>query len=151
MQFRTVLAIAASGLLAACALSPDVTPGLEGTRWQLVSVSGPDLPLPEHKPIAIGFYDSRVYFQACNALSGRYTQVRNQIAVPKGFIGTRMACEKSMMTVDAAATEMLQRGVNFSLKGDTLVLQSDGQRWSFERLPDVQQAPATTAATESGS
>lgn len=151
MHVRTALAFAATGLLAACALAPDVTPGLEGTRWQLVAISGPDLPLPEQKPVAIGFYDSRVYFHACNALSGRYTQVRNQIAVPKGFIGTRMACDEPLMTLDAAATAMLQHGVSFVIRGETLVLQADDQRWSFERLPDVPQAPATTAAAESGS
>lgn len=151
MHVRTVFALALSGLLAACAFAPDATPGLERTQWQLVSVAGRDLPVPEQKPIILAFYDSRVYFHACNALSGRYTQVRNQIAVPKGFIGTRMACDQALMTLDAAATDILQSGVDFSINDDTLVLRAGDQRWSFERRPALLQAPATTAANESGS
>src|SRR5690606_17288522 len=68
MRFPTVLALAAATLVTGCALTQGEPPSLEGTRWQLVSVSGRDLPVPEQKPVALGFHDSRVYFHACNAL-----------------------------------------------------------------------------------
>lgn len=147
MRLPAILAITAV-ISTGCALTQDEPPGLEGTRWQLTSVSGRTLTLPDQETVALGFHDSRVYFRACNALSGRYTQVRNHIAVPKGFIGTRMACEKNILMIDAAATELFQRGVTVHVSGDSLTLEGGSEKWSFRRLPGIQLEPTTTAANE---
>ena len=75
MQSRTLFAAALAGSLAGCAFqAPVAYPGLEGTQWQLVSVTGRTLTLPETPPIELRFQDSRVNFHGCNALSGRYSE-----------------------------------------------------------------------------
>ena len=141
MQPRAIFAIASALALAACAHQPAVAPGLEGTQWQLVSVTGRDLGIPEKPPIELRFQDSRVNFHACNALSGRYSQQGNHIVVAKGFVGTRMACEAPIMAIDSAAAELFRKGVKFTRYDHTLVLESGDERWAFKRQADL--APST--------
>ena len=134
MQSRAILATAVCLFVTACATQQSAeTPGLEGTLWQLESVSGRSLAIPEKPPVELRFLDSRVNFHACNAQSGRYTQEGTLIRVAKGFVGTRMSCEGSLMAIDSAAALLFEKGVNFKLSGDTLTLEGNGERWRFER------------------
>ncbi len=134
MQSRTLFAAALAGSLAGCAFqAPVAYPGLEGTQWQLVSVTGRTLTLPETPPIELRFQDSRVNFHGCNALSGRYSQEHNRIVVAKGFVGTKMMCPPELMAIDSAASELFQRGVRFTLYDTTLVLEGENERWAFSR------------------
>lgn len=125
--------ILATGLLAGCsATGPSTTPPLDATRWQLVEVSGRSLTLPKSPPIELRFIDGRVHFHGCNALSGRYQLNEQQLQVPKGFVGTRMTCNDELLNIDAAATQLLESGAQVRLQGHRLVLQGNGERWTFE-------------------
>ncbi len=140
MQSRAIFAAALVFSLAGCAFkTPVAYPGLEGTHWQLVSISNQALTIPESPPIELRFQDSRVNFHGCNALSGRYSQEGNRIVVAKGFVGTKMMCEADIMKIDAKAGELFQKGVRFTLYDTTLVLESDNERWAFKRYesPDA--------------
>ncbi len=135
MQCRAIFAsvLAAVGL-AGCALQPPVeAPGLDGTRWQLVSVSGRTLQVPDAPPVELRFLESRVNVHGCNALSGRYVQEGTRLTVPKGFVGTRMACDAPLQAVDTAAVELFEKGVEFTKEDETLVIQGSGERWTFRR------------------
>lgn len=141
MQSRAIFAAALVLSLAGCALqTPVAYPGLEGTHWQLVSVSGHALKIPESPPVELRFQDSRVNFHGCNALSGRYSQEGTRIIVAKGFVSTKMMCNAEMMEIDAAASELFHKGTRFTLYGKTLVLESDSERWAFKRFetPEIQ-------------
>lgn len=146
MQSRILLAAAASVFFAGCAFqTPVAYPGLEGTHWQLVSVTGRTLTVPEKPPVELRFQDSRVNFHGCNALSGRYSQEHSRIIVAKGFVGTKMMCPSELMAIDSAASELFQRGVRFTLFDTTLVLEGENERWAFTRLqPDQPDQPDTT-------
>lgn len=134
MQSRAIFATAACLFMTACATQQSGnTPGLEGTLWQLKSVSGRSLTVPDKPSIELRFLDSRVNFHACNAQSGRYTQEGTRIRVAKGFVGTRMSCEGNLMAIDSAAALLFEKGVDFSLNGDTLTLEGNGERWRFEQ------------------
>lgn len=134
MQCRAIFASVMAAGMVGCALQqPTQAPGLDGTRWQLVSVSGRTLQLPPSPPVELRFLESRVNVHGCNALSGRYVQEGMRLSVPKGFVGTRMACEASLQAVDTAATQLFEKGVEFRKEGDTLVIQGQGERWTFRR------------------
>jgi|GEM_PF-3483098 len=147
MQSRILFAAALAVSLAGCAFqAPATYPGLEGTQWQLVSVTGRTLTLPDTPPIELRFQDSRVNFHGCNALSGRYSQEHNHIIVTKGFVGTKMMCEPELMAVDRAASELFKRGVRFTLYDTTLVLEGGNERWAFTRM-EGQHSPDTSAGS----
>jgi|SRR5690606_30032037 len=131
----TLSSIVAACVITGCALAPaeKSSPALEGTNWQLVSVAGPQLDIPAEPPIELRFMDSRVNFHGCNALSGRYTQEGRHIVVAKGFVGTRMKCNDELMAIDAAATKLLEQGVDIRVDDNGLVLQAQGQTWRFKR------------------
>ena len=135
MQLRAIFAAVFVSSLAGCALQmPVAHPGLEGTHWQLMSVSGHALNIPDSPPIELRFQDSRVNFHGCNALSGRYSQEGNQIVVPKEFVSTKMMCHADVMQIDKAASELFHKGAKVTLYSRTLVLESDRERWSFKRF-----------------
>lgn len=143
MRVLAIFVAALPLLLAACALrTPVAFPGLEGTHWHLVSVSGKSLAIPKNPPVQLRFIDSRVNFHACNPMSGRYSQEGNHIVVTKGFVGTKMMCEPELMKIDTAAAELFRKGVRFTLFDGTLVLQSDNERWAFAR-DESATVPAT--------
>ncbi|MBU4609008.1 META domain-containing protein [Achromobacter sp. GG226] len=134
MQCRAIFASVLAAGLVGCALQPPAqAPGLDGTRWQLVSVSGRTLAVPQSPPVELRFLESRVNVHGCNALSGRYVQEGTRLTVPKGFVGTRMACEEGLLAVDNAATRLFEKGVEFRKEGDTLVIRGQGERWTFRR------------------
>lgn len=148
MQSRIFFAAALAVSFAGCALqAPVAYPGLEGTHWQLVSVTGRALTVTETPPIELRFQDSRVNFHGCNALSGRYSQENNHIIVSKGFVGTKMMCAAELMAVDRAASELFERGVRFTLYDTTLVLEGGSERWAFTRKEDPVQAEDTTSGS----
>ncbi len=136
MSHRITLASLLVSLIASgCAMIPagQPSPGLESTHWRLVSVSGQSLEIPNEPPIELRFLDGRINFHGCNALSGRYIQEGNRISVPKGFVGTRMACNEELMVIDDAATQLLEQGATFRLDGNRLILDGRGQTWRFDR------------------
>ena len=148
MQSRILFAAALAVSLAGCALqAPVAYPGLEGTHWQLVSVTGRTLDLPETPPIELRFQDSRVNFHGCNALSGRYSQEHNHIIVSKGFVGTKMMCQAELMAVDRAASELFERGVRFTLYDTTLVLEGGNERWAFTQKESPSHGPDTVSGS----
>lgn len=148
MQSRILFAVALAVSLAGCAFqAPVAYPGLEGTHWQLVSVTGRTLTLPDAPPIELRFQDSRVNFHGCNALSGRYSQEHNHIIVAKGFVGTKMMCPTELMAVDRAASELFERGVRFTLYDTTLVLEGGNERWAFTRTEGQSHGPDTSSGS----
>jgi heat shock protein HslJ len=148
MQSRSLFAAALAVSLAGCAFqAPVAYPGLEGTHWQLVSVTGRTLTLPEAPPIELRFQDSRVNFHGCNALSGRYSQEHDHIIVAKGFVGTKMMCPAELMAVDQAASELFEQGVRFTLYDTTLVLEGGNERWAFTRMEGHSHGPDTIAGS----
>ncbi|GAA5234927.1 META domain-containing protein [Verticiella sediminum] len=142
MQSRAIFATAVCLFVTACAGPQGAdAPGLEGTRWQLKSVSGRTLTIPEKPPIELSFMDSRVNFHGCNAQSGRYTQEGTSLRVAKGFVGTRMSCEGALMAIDDAAAALFEKGVTFKLQADGLTVQGNGETWRFERRDKDKAAP----------
>lgn len=146
MQPRAAFSAALFFALTACAFNtPTSYPGLEGTRWQLVSVSGRTLTVPEGQPIKLGFQDSRVIFHGCNGLSGRYSQEGTRITVSKGFISTKMRCADELMEIDNGIREIFHQGVRFTLYDTTLVLETDTERWAFKSRTETAAPPTEVA------
>lgn len=138
MRFRALIFTAAAAALAGCAVNqPQDAPGLEGTRWQLVTISGSTLEVPREPVVELRFHDSRVNFHACNGISGRYVQEGTHVAVPRGFVGTRMSCDAPLLALDDAASALFEAGVDFRKEEETLTLQGSGQRWQFRRYGDM--------------
>lgn len=135
MHYPALIGTALASLMVACTSVPGSgdAPSLEGTRWHLDGVSGVALEIPSTPSIDLRFFDGRLHFYGCNALSGRYVQKDHQLQVPKGFVGTRMSCNQELMDIDTAATQLFETGVNFQYKRDTLTLTGNHQRWEFSR------------------
>lgn len=141
---KSIVLLAALGLLTAACLGTDFADSVEGS-WQMTAgtVDGEAMPLIESHPVTITFEDGQVTGTAsCNGYGGSYELSGSSVGFGN-LAMTEMACfPEETMQAEALFAEAITRVDSISLDG-TLTLSGDGVEMIFEALEPVPEAELT--------
>jgi heat shock protein HslJ len=132
---RIAAALFASGVLGACAASPETPLELDGTQWTLASAdAGPLASLAAKSEVTLNFEAARIAgYGGCNQYSGSYTLQGTTVTVgpvsatKRGCIGDGDVIERAWFAVLGAPFTVERSGETLTVRG------ADGTRFGLRR------------------